>query len=175
MRKLMTAICLGVLGFVLPAPLEARNADAPWTAYDDANAKLAAAYDAVMASLSPPNRIAMRNTERAWIAARNRSCGFETKNSCAVTWTKRRAAELESGLSRSTGFRTLPISELFKLERRMDDACRSPGQDAFGPVCTHSERVTKELYRRGWCFGPDGETSADERWMRAGPNCHPSL
>lgn len=73
----------------------ARPVAAQWTAYDQAESNLTATYRALMAQLPPKERLDLRTGERAWIANRNRVCGFETRGECATTWTASRAQQLD--------------------------------------------------------------------------------
>lgn len=139
-----------------------------WTAYDDADAKLTAAYGALASQLPLIDRHRLRDEERAWIKVRNQVCGFEARNRCALIRTRQRTAELERRIVRSEAYRALPDGELLQLERKLDEACKSSGQDPGGSICTRRDAVYRLLRSRGWCWGsadPRTSAEADMYWL----------
>jgi len=156
--------------------LLAAQGSSDWTPYDAADANLNTAYQAVMAHLSPAEKLRLRNEERAWIKSRDAKCGVSSRGACAVRFINARTAALEARLPSSAYYRSLSEPRLLAVERALNEQCRGgPGQDPDGPVCRHRDTAVSEMMRRGWCWGPDDAASnADSRWMRAGPRCHNS-
>jgi hypothetical protein len=147
-----------------------------WTSYDAADAKLTASYQALIAHLSGEGAARARNDERSWIAQRNHACGIEAKNDCAARWERARAQQLDGALSRTVTYKTMDDAALLRLEAKLDDACRSPGQDADGAVCKRRDEVFNLLGRRGYCWGPtDAASESEMHWMRAGTRCQISV
>lgn len=86
--------CLIMIGSVALS-VAALAATGTWTAYDEAEYQLNQAYRSLMLRLSPPERLKLRDLERAWIATRNRTCGREAKNACATRMSIARGRELD--------------------------------------------------------------------------------
>lgn len=66
-----------------------------WTAYDQADLELNNAYKDLLSGLPAGERIGLRNSERTWIAARDRACGRNARNACALRMTSQRADYLD--------------------------------------------------------------------------------
>lgn len=139
--------------------------------FDNADSRLNGAYQALLANLDPRDVSTARASQRGWLASRNRRCGFEVKNACAFQATQRRTITIESQLSSTQRYRSITDSQLFRLDRVMDEQCRGTSQDADGAVCTRRDEVVDVLQRRGWCWGPDASDEANRRWMRVGRFC----
>jgi hypothetical protein len=152
-------------------PAGAAQHDQTWTSFDEADARLSAAYKAAMAVLEPRKRSALRQEERDWIMGRNAACGFEAKNDCATRRTWDRVRAVEGVMARTTVSPSMSDNQLLALERRLDDACRGASQDADGAICRRRDVVVTRLQGRGWCWGPDHAIEADRRWMKRGSNC----
>ena len=162
---MQAAILLASLLVATTAPVKR---DIPWTDYDAADAQLAAAYDALLANVPAPNHMAVRNSERLWIALKNRRCGANARNQCATLLTRARLHELERQLSRTRSYLSLNDQQLRKLANDMNDMCRGPGQDTDGAVCGRRDQIVTLLQRKGWCWGSEYEDSveADFHWVR---------
>lgn len=65
------------------------------TNFDQANSELNEAYKAVITELPAGERNVLRDSERAWIASKNRNCGHEAQNSCAIRMTLQQADYLD--------------------------------------------------------------------------------
>jgi len=80
------------------APASDGSSDEQWTAsnLDEANSVLNDIYGSLMKDLPAPDRVGLRNSQRQWIADRNRQCGLEPQNDCAKRMTEAKALELDS-------------------------------------------------------------------------------
>lgn len=135
--------------------------------YDEADSRLNGAYVALEAHLPAQERLKLREAQRSWIVARNRTCGREARNSCAIKMSLERSHALESAMLRAS-YKSFSVQQLLRLERQLDDVCRGYGEEGDGPVCTRREAVYNELGRRGWCWGsskPGTFAEADMYWL----------
>jgi uncharacterized protein YecT (DUF1311 family) len=57
-------------------------------------------YRGLRLAYGPSGRAAVLTEQRSWIAARNKACGFETKNACTTDWTAQRAKILQGKLNK---------------------------------------------------------------------------
>lgn len=79
------------------APTSGDSSSEQWTAYnfDDANSALNDIYGSLMKDLPAADRITLGNSQRQWLAERNRQCGLEAQNDCAKRMTEAKALELD--------------------------------------------------------------------------------
>lgn len=121
-----------------------------WTAFDEADAHLNAAYRAVRAHLTASDRQALRSAQRAWIEQRNRSCGREARNDCAARMSLERTEYLEERLRRAPAYGETNDDRLTDIAAALQGACQSPSQDADGVICRRRDEAYTELRRRGY-------------------------
>jgi uncharacterized protein YecT (DUF1311 family) len=79
------------------APLRMSPAE---LAYSNAEDDLHWSYRGLRLAYGPSGRAAVLTEQRSWIAARNKACGFETKNACTTDWTAQRAKILQGKLNK---------------------------------------------------------------------------
>jgi uncharacterized protein len=131
MRRLLTAAAS------LALMTGAGSAASSYTQADD---RLSWAYESLLGVLSPAGRTALRNSERAWIATRNRACGFEAKNACATQWVNRRAEALEKRLGKIwTDPELVRVGQCFatsveRISTRLEDGAGRPIADSGSAV-----------------------------------------
>jgi uncharacterized protein YecT (DUF1311 family) len=176
MRKIPFAI---VLALAFSGSAEARRTGdlatpPPYlsrTEFDDENARMETAFEMLMFQLGPAETTSLGASQRRWIETRNRACGFQTRNACALRLTVARANALERMVTRQKAWRHWPDSRLMQLVDTLQSGCNGYGQELDGPICRRLDETTLMLGRRGWCWGPRDAYEVDRHWMRQGRLC----
>jgi hypothetical protein len=93
-------VAIAVFAFGVDGRSVVRAAESGSDAYFDADIDISDAYRGLMSYLNPAERTRLRDEERAWIVARDRTCGAGSKGPCAVAAVRQRTHLLEARLDK---------------------------------------------------------------------------